>query len=212
MTHRRRGHIKTKPTFAVVVDGDCEVWYLQMLKRNERSINVNIEPKIPQKKKLSEQFENVKSLSKDYKKVFWIIDFDTILSEARNARNGERTRLQEFEAYHTEVNDEHDNIVIIINNPCLEYWLLLHFEATAKVFTNCVEAQKQLKKHLTDYEKTQKYYTKENDIYKKLRPKLKTAIKNSIALGSFDITNPNKALAEMSLFFHDDEFGEHFKS
>jgi hypothetical protein len=42
--------LKSKSTFAVVVDGDCEVWYLQMLKRNERSIHVTIEPQIPQKK------------------------------------------------------------------------------------------------------------------------------------------------------------------
>jgi hypothetical protein len=52
MRKNRTRHLKSKPTFAVVVDGDCEVWSLQMLKRNERSIFVNIEPKIPQRKRL----------------------------------------------------------------------------------------------------------------------------------------------------------------
>jgi hypothetical protein len=51
MRKNRTRHLKIKPTFAVVVDGDCEVWYLQMLKRNERSIFVNIEPEIPQRKR-----------------------------------------------------------------------------------------------------------------------------------------------------------------
>lgn len=44
---------KSRQRFAIVVDGECEFWYIQMLKRNERSINVNLEPKIPQKKKRS---------------------------------------------------------------------------------------------------------------------------------------------------------------
>ena len=57
--------IVVKPSFAIVVDGETEVRYFQMLKRNERSINVNIEPKIPLKKKLFEQFETVIELSED---------------------------------------------------------------------------------------------------------------------------------------------------
>ena len=62
--------IKSRPTFAVVVDGECEVWYLQMLKRNERSIVVNIEPKIPQRKRLSEQYENVINFQRKTQKCF----------------------------------------------------------------------------------------------------------------------------------------------
>jgi len=42
--------IKSNPSYAVVVDGETEIWYLQMLKRNERSLNINLEPKLPQKK------------------------------------------------------------------------------------------------------------------------------------------------------------------
>lgn len=49
----------TRPTFAVVVEGETEFWYLQMLKRNENNIRVNIEPKIPQKKSLKQQHELV---------------------------------------------------------------------------------------------------------------------------------------------------------
>ena len=41
---------KTNPSFALVVDGETEVWYLQMLKRNERDIRVSIKPEIPNKK------------------------------------------------------------------------------------------------------------------------------------------------------------------
>ena len=46
--------IKSNPSYAVVVDGETEIWYLQMLKRNERDIRVSIKPEIPNKKRINE--------------------------------------------------------------------------------------------------------------------------------------------------------------
>lgn len=212
MRKNRAIPLKSKPTFAVVVDGDCEVWYLQMLKRNERSIVVNIEPKIPQRKRLSEQYENLIALSEENTKVFWVIDFDVITRETKSAKVGSKTALQSFLEYKKTIAEKYKNIVIIVNNPCLEFWLLLHFEATSKYFDTCEGAEKQLKKHLKDYEKTQKYYTKQdNDIYLRLKPNLADALKNAKALKLFDAENPNKGMSEMQLFFEADEFGQLFK-
>jgi hypothetical protein len=203
--------IKSKTTFAVVVDGDCEVWYLQMLKRNERSILINIEPKIPQRKKLSEQYKNVIELSEEYTKVFWIIDFDVISSETKSAKASSKTAIQSFLEYKKTIAEKYKNIVVIVNNPCLEFWLLLHFEPTSKYFDTCEGAEKQLKKHLKDYEKTQKYYTKQgNDIYIKLKPYIVNGLKNAKALELFDTENPNKGMSEMQLFFETNEFGNLF--
>jgi hypothetical protein len=212
MRKNRTRHLKSKPTFAVVVDGDCEVWYLQMLKRNERSIVVNIEPKIPQRKRLSEQYENVIKLSEENTKVFWIIDFDVIASETKNAKAGDKQATQLFLEYRKGIAEKYKNILIIVNNPCLEFWFLLHYEATSKYFDTCEGAEKQLKKHLKDYEKTQKYFTKQdNDIYLRLKPNLSVALKNAKALKFFDTENPNKAMSEMQLFFEANEFGQLFK-
>lgn len=47
------------PQIAVLVDGETEFWYLQMIKRNEKAIKVAIKPEIPQHKKLSKQFEQI---------------------------------------------------------------------------------------------------------------------------------------------------------
>ncbi len=58
--------LKGKSKFAIVVDGETEFWYLQMLKRNERLIKVDIKPEIPQKKKLADQYSKVIDLSKSY--------------------------------------------------------------------------------------------------------------------------------------------------
>ena len=49
---RRGRKIQTKQAFAVVVDGETEYWYLQMLKQNEPNILFDITPKILQKKNL----------------------------------------------------------------------------------------------------------------------------------------------------------------
>jgi len=199
---QQRSKIKMKGsnTFAFVVDGDTEVWYLHMLKRNERELNINIEPKLPSKKSISEQFKMVKDLAADYTKVFWIVDYDVIAKETREAKKGVETSEQLFIRL-KEKAEKIDNIIVIVNNPCIEFWFLLHFEKTSKLFTDCNSAEKQLKKHLTDYQKTRKYFTKQdNDIYLKLKHKLNDAKVNSKNL-KFDKYNTNKAICEMNSLF-----------
>jgi len=88
MRKHRNTPTKTKPVFAFIVDGECEIWYLQMLKRNEKAIKADIKPEIPQKKKLSDQYEMVIEYSKDYDKVFWIVDFDVITLETTFSKKG----------------------------------------------------------------------------------------------------------------------------
>ena len=72
------------------------------------------------------------------------------------------------------------NVIVIVNNPCIEYWFLLHFKKTAKFFTDCSSAESELKKYLKNYKKTRKYFTKQDDdIYLKLKDKLNDARENS---------------------------------
>mgnify|MGYP000712367012 CR=1 FL=1 len=160
-----------KTTYAIIVDGETEIWYFQMFKRNEPSLQVNIEPKIPQKKKLSEQYKKICELAEDFSKVFWIIDMDVVIAE---------NRIQKLKEYLNDIENKYSNVITILNNPCLEFWFILHFEQTTKYFPKCLEAEKRLRKQLADYEKTRKYFTKQdNDIYLKLKSKLPSALKNS---------------------------------
>ena len=193
--------LKGSKTFAFVVDGDTEVWYLQMLKRNERELNINIEPKLPSKKSITEQYKMVSELAEVYTKVFWVVDYDVINKETRESKKGTETSEQLFIRLKEKVLKK-GNVIVIVNNPCIEFWFLLHFEKTAKLFTDCNSAEKQLKKHLKDYEKTRKYFTKQdNDIYLKLKGNIKTALENSKNL-KFYKENTNKAICEMNLFFN----------
>lgn len=203
---------KTNPTFAVVVDGDTEKWYLQMLNDNERQIRVKIKPEIPQKKSIEQQYNKVCELAQgEFDKVFWIVDFDTILKEDRETKKGNQKPSEKFIRYRNELL-ENENVVVIVNNPCLEYWFLLHYIKTTKTFSSCFDAEKELKKHIEGYEKTEKFFKKQNqDIYLKLKPYLSTALKNAKSLGDFDPQNLQKTMCEMELFFHSDELEKYFK-
>ena len=205
---RRGKKIQTKQSFAVVVDGETEYWYLQMLKQNEPDILFNIAPKILQKKNINQQYKLVTTLSEEeYDKVFWIVDLDVLLKEEREKRNS-TSPLQQFLNYYKSLSKQ-QKIVVIVNNPCLEYWFLLHFQKTTKVFTTCAGAEKQVSQHLKGYEKTEKFFKKDNDIYKQLKPYLQTAKENATALGSFDTYNHSKAMCEMPLLFQELKLKEH---
>ena len=198
---RRGRNIPTKQSFAVVVDGETEKWYLEMLKQNELDVLFNITPKILQKKNINQQYELVTDLSEEeYDKVFWIVDLDVLLKEERE-KKGNTSSLQQFLNYWQQLSKQ-KKIVVIVNNPCLEYWFLLHFKNTSKVFTTCAGAEKQVSQHLKGYEKTEKFFKKSNnDIYKQLKPHLQKAINNATALGSFDTHNHSEAMCEMPLLF-----------
>lgn len=198
----RKGRNKlTKQAFAVVVDGQTEYWYLQMLKQNEPNILFDITPKILQKKNIDQQYELVTTLSEEeYDKVFWIVDLDVLLKEEREKKNNP-SPLQKFLSYWQQLSKQ-NKVVVIVNNPCLEYWFLLHFRKTTKIFTACADAEREVSQYLKGYEKTEKFFKKNNnDIYKQLKPHLKTAKENATVLGSFDTYNHSKAMCEMHLLF-----------
>jgi hypothetical protein len=205
MRQSRRIPVKIKPKYAIVVEGETEFWYIQMLKRNQRLVNIDLKPEIPQRKTLQDQYEKAIELSKDYDKVYWIIDFDIINKESRERKRGAKTTLQDLKAYCDNIERNFKNIIIvIINNPCFEYWLLLHFEATSKFYYSYDELFKQLRKYLPDYDKSQIYYTKQNnDIYLRLASKLPNAIANANRLTGFDFDNPNRGVSQMHLLFKD---------
>lgn len=201
MRKNRQIPFKPRPRFVILVDGECELWYFQMLKRNERALPIDLQPEIPQKKALKDQFAKAIRLSEDYDKVFWIIDYDVVVSESRQAKKGHKPASQELQEYCAELESKHTKVTVIINNSCLEFWFLLHFELTGKTFNNCDTASRHLSKYLNGYEKTQRYYTRQgDDIYLKLKPYLTTAVSNAKKLGDFYFNAP-KSTSQMQALF-----------
>lgn len=215
MRKRRTKPIKSKSVYAVVVEGQTEFWYLQMLKRNESKLSINIVPKIPQKKTLQEQFKLAVQLAEDYTKVFWIVDLDVVLGETKKAKKGVEKPLQKLKNLKAEIEKKFkDKIILIINNPCLEFWFLLHFEQTNKYFQKCGIVEKLLhsKKYLLGYEKTKKFYVKQgHDIYTKLKPYLISAIKNAKSIKIFNLDTPNSGVSQMQSFFETEKLKNYFE-
>ncbi|MGB0862821.1 MAG: RloB family protein [Saprospiraceae bacterium] len=199
-TNHRKG--KGKKVYSIIVDGETEVWYFQMMKRHEKLLSrVDIKPELPKKKRLSEQFKLVKENAKIYDEVIWLIDFDTIIKEEQEFKGNGESPIQELERY-IKAFFNNKKVHLLVNMPCLEFWYLLHFEATGRYFSQCETATSSLKKHVSDYQKSQKYYTKrDNDIYKKLLPFQAKAITNATKLGEFTLENPKTAKAEIYQVF-----------
>jgi RloB-like protein len=193
----RTNKLPKKKKFSIVIDGETEMWYFQMMRKHE-NLPIDIEPKLPKKKKLSEQYEGIVSkATQNYDKIFWLIDLDTILKEDKETPKGHKKKSQALKEYLKKLG-KHENVIVLINNPCLEFWLLLHYKATGKYFSACEDATKALEKLLPDYAKTEKYYTKSNnDLYARLKDKQNIAIQNAEKLGIFDFEDMAAAKAEI---------------
>ena len=208
MRTKKNIRIQKRRIYSFVVDGECEYWYLQMLKDNEKSLNIHLSPEIYKKKTLDEQYKRVMELVEENEKVFWIIDFDVIDKETREAGKGKKTALQKFKEYR-EKTKRFSKIEIIINNPCLEFWFLLHFVRTNKFYKDYDSLLPDLQKHLDGYEKTEKYFVKTKpDIYRRLKSKLNEAKNNAEKCGGFDFENTGKGLSEMQIIFRELGFSD----
>lgn len=67
-----------------------------------------------------------------------------------------------------------NDIDLIISNPCIEYWYILHFDETGSSYNSRPKLYKRLSEHLG-----YKYEKSGCDFFEVVYPKTKTAIKNS---------------------------------
>jgi len=200
MRRKKRNKRTGKFTYSIIVDGETEIWYFQMMKKHENLHRIDIRPEIPRKKKLKEQFELVCEYAENYDMVIWLIDFDTLLKEHNERKRGTISIIKKFEKYRSALERKYLNRVkVLVNSPCLEYWYLLHFIKTDTFYQKCNEPIKKLKnQYMTDYKKSEKFYKKrDNDIYERLKPKQSEAMQNAKDLGAFDFGKINSAKAEI---------------
>ena len=167
---------------AIVVDGKDEKWYINKVKLNYPCIaikSIKVKPELPERKKVQELFDFAKSkLDEEYTFVVLIIDMDEPLKDAKE--------LTKFGALYTKYLLAQDNkltgrqktkygwmskMLIIVNNPCLEYWYLLHYHQTTKFFADYQSLLPELKKipELSGYDKCESYYNGHPDIYQRLK-------------------------------------------
>jgi len=149
------------------------------MKEYEKLPRIDIKPELPKNKKLKELFELVKNNTQIYDSVIWLLDPDVILRYKQ---------VDELKKYAKQLK-ENSRATILVNNPCLEFWFLLHFRETSKKYSKCHNVIKDLIRYneLKDYEKTEKCYKNaKNNIYKRLNsnsePKLKLPKNNTLRI------------------------------
>lgn len=188
-------------TVAILVDGETESWYIEALKSAERIRHLKITPQLPKKSKLKDLYAVAKELAKDYDKVFWIIDMDVPIADGKKNGNLKQV-LATFKQERASL--EKMGVIVIVNTPSVEEWYLLHYGQGKKYFPSQVPLIRSLKQnHISDYEKTEKFYKqpKENNFYQRLKPHLAKAIENSKNLPGFDPDEPERAACEMYKLF-----------
>ena len=196
---------KLNSTIAVIADGQTEKWYLERVKVHYPSDalkSTKIEPQLPQKKQITELVELAKAKVKEgYPKVILLVDFDEVLSNAEEFREFQYF----YQEYHKENHDKWMNsLLLIVNNPCLEYWYLLHFNSTNKFYNSYNELVIDLRKKMPDYNKSEKYYCGNPDIFTRLGDTegLTLARDNAKPFLPFDIqTCRERGVSEMSKIF-----------
>lgn len=184
--------------YAIVHDGDTEKWYFQLMKQEE---NIRIQTDfIHLNGNLREVYNQIEKLllSKLYTNVFWIIDFDAIIKEENERSKTSISPLEEFIKIKNDIQKYGKTLLMVVNNPCLEFWYLLHYERTNKYFAKYEpELERQLQKYIPNYEKKEKFYKQARNLYQILKPHQPIGIVNSTLLPSFDGNNPLQASAEI---------------
>lgn len=176
---RKSKNLQGRSSIAIIVDGKDEKWYFERVRQSypcKKLREIKVEPLLPQKKKVKELFDLAKrTIENGSERVFLCIDLDEPLKEPKEfsvfitlylqysqLKNGNVTRMNKWMK----------QLTIIVNNPCLEYWFLLHFKNTNKFYSAYEpELKADLRRcpSMEQYEKSEVYYNRTPNIYDRLR-------------------------------------------
>ena len=200
-------------TMAIIVDGKDEKWYIETVKKHYQAQcpalkRVKIEPNLPQQKKIQELFALAEAKhAEGYKHIVLVVDLDAIITDPKE--------MQKFnDLYNKYVsvgigkassrNKWMRGLTLILNNPCVEYWYLIHFKFTNKFFGSYEALKPELQKYLSGYEKSEAYYKGNPDIYSRLGGDkgLSIARQNAKKFSAFDLaTCQTVGISEMNKLF-----------
>jgi hypothetical protein len=155
-------HIKARkfyPTIAIIGEGIVEQIYFKQLRQTEQ-VNFTVKPDLPKYPSAQSIVEKANELlNKEFDTAFCIFDLDQI--------NRNRQTREQYERLKRE--NQRRNLIFIENNPCMEFWFLLHYEHTNRKFASSSQLIKALEKHIAAYEKTAKFLEGKK-IYTLLKP------------------------------------------
>jgi len=135
----------------IVCEGETEEKYFKGLVRSLQLNTANI--RIPKNTAGSTPRNVVEfaiqeyNVSRDYDRVYCVIDKDRHIQYFEALDMVKRKRLNKYHSMHA-----------ITSVPCFEFWILLHFKMTTRSFYNspgspCMQVIKELKPYIPEYEK-----------------------------------------------------------
>ncbi|BDD13060.1 hypothetical protein FUAX_54920 (plasmid) [Fulvitalea axinellae] len=185
----RKGR-KTRPvrqglkTASVVGDGFTEKIYFDKLKDYEKPKGLSVVPELPTKGKggwdrvLSKGEAELFDKERDY--VYCVVDLDVVRKDrAWDKYRGRiadiRDRISRAKAAGDTVGEFH----VLECMPCIERWFLLHYEYSTKAFEDGEACEKELRKYVRDYEKSQSYLENVGGgVYARLKPAQQDGFRN----------------------------------
>lgn len=202
-----------KPAIVVIVDGDDEKWYISQARSyypNNAVRSIKIKPELVQHKRCRDLFESAHQRIDDgASSVFLVLDLDTIRKDAKDFNDFHNLYAQYLSVKagnRSRSNKWMERLIVIVNNPCLEFWYLLHFKPTTKCYNDYIAIRRDIRSInvLSDYDKSQDYYYNTPDIFTRLGgiKGLEKARLNSKGL-TFNIATCNQTgISEMASLFN----------
>lgn len=211
---RKINRRSAEKSIAVIIDGKDEKWYLETVKEHYPNADMKkatIKPDLPQKKSVEALFALAQQkLAMESTQVILILDMDCII---KNSQEFEHFKVY-YEKYLKSTQGTltprekakygwMNNLVIIVNTPCLEFWYLLHFSKTHKFFPDFSAMEATLRKQpgLEEYDKSEDYYKKSPNIYDRLGGEegIRMARNNAMPFSSAEAKSTG--ISEMNKFF-----------
>lgn len=169
---RKTGKLKGNKTFFIVVEGTTEKIYFSDVKTNGRIPGVTITPKTAKHSDLNTILKTAITEIKTgaYDSVWCVFDRDTLTKDGMSKELKEQyDKAKSLEIHFAD------------SMPAFEVWFLLHFAMPAQFYSSQDSVIKELRKHIPDYEKDQKWLSSAN-LYSKLKPYFKDAMKKAAEL------------------------------
>ncbi|KDR51658.1 RloB family protein [Hoylesella loescheii] len=145
------------PTPTIIGAGITEQWYFKHL-QTLRKYRVKVRPRYFGRENAFELVKRVDDVLKD--QGLAIVVFDADVSQ----RNDQERQLVE------RMKSKYANnkaVLLCDSLPSIEYWFLLHYKDVGRPFYTCDEVVRELKKHITQFDKNEKFL-KDTDWVKQL--------------------------------------------
>lgn len=153
-----RRNDKGRKSIAIIGEGLTEYRYIDDLRTTER-YRFSLVPGIPKHSDIDDIVKLArKRLNEGYDYVLCLVDMDVI--------SGSYEKSEHFKA----LQKANPDVIFVESSPCTEYWFLMHFmpNASSKEYATYEQAVTALRKHISDYDKTEEFFNK-NHIYRILK-------------------------------------------